>query len=73
MGKSTAYALNICQQVLRQLMFALAAASQADLGKLGHLLAVAAIEPDLDASARVMLANLADGVDMIAGAGVRKQ
>ena len=65
--------LNITQQVLRQLMLALAASHQADLGKLGALLEAAAGNESLEPMARHMLADLASGASGLHAAGMRKQ
>lgn len=65
--------LNITQQVLRQLMLALAAGSKADLEAIGTVLESAASNEALDPMARHMLADLAAGATGLHAAGLRKQ
>lgn len=73
MDKNTAEALNAVQIVLRHLMLSLAAASGADLGKLGELLEAAATTPNIGPIAESMLADLAGGAIALGAAGQRKQ
>lgn len=65
--------LNIVQQVLRQLMLALAAGNKANLGDIGAVLEAAAAQGTLDPMARQMLADLAAGATGLHAAGIRKQ
>lgn len=73
MNESEIEILNITQQVLRQLMLALAAANKSDLAVIGGLLEDAANMTTLDPMARHMLADLAAGATMLHGAGISKQ
>lgn len=63
--------LNITQQVLRNLMLALAAANKANLGDLGTVLEAAAANEALDPMARSMLTDLAAGASGLHGAGIK--
>lgn len=65
--------LNITQQVLRHLMLAIAAGSNADLWKIGAVLESAAGNEALDPMAQTMLSDLAAGATGLFAAGVRKQ
>lgn len=65
--------LNIVQQVLRNLMLALAAGNKADLGDIGAVLEASAANRALDPMARQMLADLAAGATGLHAAGLRKQ
>ena len=65
--------LNITQEVLRHLMLALAAGSQADLGKIGAVLEAAAGNDALNPMSQAMLADLAAGATGLFAAGIRKQ
>lgn len=73
MNNESLEVLNIVQQVLRQLMLAIAAGNKANLGDIGLVLEAAAAQGTLDPMARQMLADLAAGATGLHAAGIRKQ
>ena len=58
--------LNTVQQVLRQVVLAMAAATKADLATLSTLLGAATAHPDIDPIAKEMMADLSIGIGVVA-------
>lgn len=73
MDKNTAEAFSAVQITLRHLMLSLAAASGADLAKLGELLETSATTPNIGPIAEAMLADLAAGATALGAVRQRKQ
>lgn len=73
MNKDDVEIINAVQAVLRHLMLSLAAASNADLAKIGQVLEAAATNTNLGPLAQSMLADLASGATAIGTPGQRKQ
>lgn len=65
--------LNIVQQVLRNLMVALAAGNKSNLADISAVLHASAENESLDPMARSMLVDLGDGAAALHAAGIRKQ
>lgn len=61
--------MNVVQQILRSIVISLAAVNQADLLRLAHLLQSAGANPDLEEEARLMLLDLAHGLEVLGRSG----
>lgn len=73
MKKEQLEVLNVMQQVLRHVLISVAASDPTKTAALGAMLSAAATNPQIEPQSRMMLLDLAEGMNVISSAGQTRQ